>query len=119
PPAAGPGLTSASEAARIADPAAATAPPLPEPRLVGTLTGAAGRLASLGLSRDGRIVVAGTSAGTASLWDGRTSGAVVALPAPPRLVTSLAASADGGRFVTASLYEGVLRIWDGRTGRQA
>jgi WD40 repeat protein/transcriptional regulator with XRE-family HTH domain len=66
---------------------------------------------SVALSRDGTLLVAGTSAGEVWLWRVADRAALLALQAHTGTVWGVALSADA-RLLASAGMDGVLRIWD-------
>ncbi|MFI7708767.1 WD40 repeat domain-containing protein [Nonomuraea sp. NPDC049480] len=92
----------------------------PRPARIAFVPGSTGDIGSMAVSRDGRILAAGSGDHDAYMWD-------VSRPAAPRLLRRLVGhttrvwkvhlSPDGGRLLTTSLDVGApVRLWD-LTGR--
>ncbi|HZQ00056.1 MAG TPA: WD40 repeat domain-containing protein [Reyranella sp.] len=74
-------------------------------------------LAGVSFSRDGKLIVVGTEAGVARLWDIPRKREIAAMRGHTEAINNVAFSADGTKIVTSS-KDGTARLWDGRTGRK-
>ncbi len=108
---------SAGVADLAADAAAEVAVALPlRGAVVGVFAGHGGRIASLGLSADGRRVVSGCMDGTAYVWDRLGAGPVHELSGPGPRPHSLSISTDGRVVAWSSSLAARATVWrDGAT----
>ena len=82
------------------------------------LTGPAGPVTSVALSRDGKTLAAGNADGTVRLWDVATHRQITALTGPGGPVNSVAFSPDGTTLAAGSA-DGRVRVWGVATHRCA
>jgi len=105
--------------AELPDPVNSPGAAVPGPareRRVASFAGHGGRIASLGVSSDGRRVVSGCMDGTAYVWDRLGIGPVRELSGPGPRPQSIAASNDGRVIAWSGSLDARASVWrDGKT----
>lgn len=77
----------------------------------------ASRITSIAVSRDGRLMVTGTTTGAVNLWDLVKGEKTLGFSGHESRITSTALSLDGQLLVTGS-YDGKAILWNTATGKQ-
>jgi WD40 repeat protein len=96
-------------------------------KVLRTLAEQSASFCSLGYSRDGKLLAAGSAQGTIHLWDVTTGKELRRLQGPDRHVFSIAFALDGKILASAGAFDPsgrmtgdkpVIRLWDVETGKE-